>query len=367
MERSTPRYDRFFLIVLAIIVSLGFIIFLSASMGLIARNGAGFSSVVLKQVGVGIIGGVLAAYIFSRVRYSSIRSFAFFLFLFSLILTSLVFVPVIGFSHGGAHRWLSIFGFSFQPAEVLKFAYVLYLAAWLASVKKKVTTWQFGLLPFLVITAVAILPLVFQPDMGTSLVITITGFAMYLVSGARWRDIGIVVLIGFIGLAFIAWQKPYIRDRLETFIHPQENSLSESYQVQQALIAIGSGNMFGRGFGQSVQKFNYLPEPIGDSVFAVFAEEFGFIGSTVLVLLFLLLALRGLKIAVHAPDAYGRLLASGLVILILVQSFFNIAAMLGVAPLSGMPLLFVSQGGSALLLALAETGIILNISKYSRI
>ncbi len=206
-----------------------------------------------------------------------------------------------------------------------------------------------------------------QPDTGSVLVIAVAGLAMFVTAGGRWRDVFIAGLIGIIFLAGLAYSRPYIFDRIETFIKPGEDLQGSSYQLNQSLIAIGSGQIFGRGFGQSVQKFNYLPEPIGDSIFAVAAEEWGFVGSTVLIFLFLAFAIRGLKIATWSSDIFGGLLATGIVILITVQSLVNIASMLGVFPLTGMPLLFVSHGGTALFFAMAEVGIILNISKQRQL
>jgi len=164
----------------------------------------------------------------------------------------------------------------------------------------------------------------------------------------------------------VAFTRPYIRDRLVTFINPTRNLQGSSYQLNQSLIAIGSGQMFGRGFGQSVQKFNFLPEPIGDSIFAVMAEEFGFVGSTLLIFLYIFFTFRGMRIAMNSPDAFGGLLAFGIVILIVTQSFFNIGAMVGLLPISGIPLLFFSHGGTALFMTLAEVGIVLNISRFQK-
>jgi cell division protein FtsW (lipid II flippase) len=161
----------------------------------------------------------------------------------------------------------------------------------------------------------------------------------------------------------IFYARPYVRDRVMTFFHPEEKALSSGYQIQQSLIAIGSGGVLGKGFGQSTQKFGFLPEPIGDSIFAVASEEFGFMGSVAIVLCFLFFTLRGLKIASCTEDSFGRLLAVGIVILIISGSFINIASMLSIFPLSGTPLNFISHGGTALFFTLAEVGIILNISK----
>jgi cell division protein FtsW len=160
--------------------------------------------------------------------------------------------------------------------------------------------------------------------------------------------------------------RPYVMDRIMTFADPGRDPQGAGYQINQSLIAIGSGSMFGRGFGQSIQKFEYLPEPIGDSIFAVYGEEFGFAGTTLLVLLFAAFAFRGLRIATHAPDLFGMLLVVGIVTLVVAQAFLNIAAMLAVAPLSGLPLPFVSHGGTSLLVTLAAVGIVLNVSKYQK-
>ena len=205
-----------------------------------------------------------------------------------------------------------------------------------------------------------------QPDTGTLLVMLAAGFGMFFAGGARWRDIAILVGASISGAVLLVLSRPYIMDRILAFIDPNKDPLGASYQIQQSLIAVGSGELFGRGFGQSIQKFSFLPEPFGDSIFAVTAEEFGFIGSSLLIMLFLFLAIRGLKIAVRAPDHFSGLVVVGIVILIVFQSFINMASMLGIFPLTGLPLLFISHGGSALFFALLGIGIILGISRYGK-
>ena len=223
---------------------------------------------------------------------------------------------------------------------------------------------SYGLCAYIGFLAVVAIPLILQPDVGTLIVLVVTGGAMYIAAGARFRDIILAGIIGLGALAIIATQKTYIYERILTFILPSRDPLGHSYQLEQSLIAIGSGEWLGRGFGQSVQKFNFLPEPMGDSIFAVAAEEFGFIGACIIILLFLFFLYRGLHIARHSKDFFGGLIVVGLVILIVWQSFVNIGAMLGVLPLTGLPLIFISHGGSALLLALAEVGVILNVSRH---
>jgi len=206
-----------------------------------------------------------------------------------------------------------------------------------------------------------------QPDTDTYIVIATSLVAMFVAAGGKWKHIMSLVVVGVLGLTFLAFTRPYVMDRIKTFIDPSSVSQSSGYQIQQSLIAIGSGGLTGRGFGQSIQKFNYLPEPVGDSIFAVAAEEFGLIGMLVLLGLYVFFAMRSLKISLTAENQFGTLLAVGIVTFIVVQSFTNIGSMAGIMPLSGVPLLFVSQGGTALLFVLAESGILLNISRTARI
>lgn len=355
--------DKPFLILVGTLIVVGFFIFLSASMGLHARGDVTFGSIVFKQIAIGIIGGGIAMYIMSRVPYRLLRKYSFYILGFGIVSTLLVFIPGLGFEHGGARRWISVGGLSMQPAEILKIAFVIYVAAWLSAARGRIHEFKFGLLPILVMLGVVGFMLAKQPDMGTMLVITSATFAMYVAGGANWRDIGIFILTMLLAGAALVAVKPYILERVKTFINPAEDAQGSGYQIRQAHIAIGSGEIFGRGFGQSIQKFNYLPEPIGDSVFAVAAEEFGFAGSIVILFLFIAFAVRGLHISARAPDMFGGLLVLGIVILIVMQSFINIASMLGLFPLTGMPLIFISHGGTALLVTLAGIGIVLNISR----
>ena len=201
-----------------------------------------------------------------------------------------------------------------------------------------------------------------QPNTSTTLLIISTGMVMYFVAGAPWRDFGILVLGAVVALGLVVLIRPYVLERIKTFIDPSANSLSSGYQIQQSLIAIGSGGFFGRGFGQSVEKFNYLPEPSGDSVFAVFAEETGFIGATILLALFVALAARGIVIAGNSRDLFGGLVALGFSFIIVLQAFINMCAMLGIIPLTGLPLPFVSHGGTALMAILIMCGLVLNVA-----
>jgi cell division protein FtsW len=189
---------------------------------------------------------------------------------------------------------------------------------------------------------------------------------MYIAAGAKWRHIGAILLAGLAVLAVLYFTRPYIKQRIEVMVHPSVNNQTSGYQLNQSLIAVGSGRVWGRGFGQSIQKFHYLPEPIGDSVFAVAAEEFGFIGAFILLSLFVMFGLEGLKISIKSKDEFGRLVSLGIVILIVSQALINIGGILGVLPLMGITLPFVSHGGTALFITLVEVGIIMSISRSSR-
>ncbi|KKU68044.1 MAG: Stage V sporulation protein E [Parcubacteria group bacterium GW2011_GWA2_47_16] len=359
------QVDKIFLGIVSILLVAGFLIFTSASLGLLARTGASFSSVATNQF-VALLIGCCVAFVVSKIRYVIWRKLSFYIFIFSLILTLLVFVPGIGLEHGGGKRWVDFKLFSFQPAEFLKIAFVIYAAALLAAAKEKIATFKGGMMPLIIMLTIVGAILLKQPDTDTFFSIFLATMGMFVVAGGRFRHLLALSLVSLSGFAALVLVRPYLMQRITTFLNPAADPLGAGYQIQQSLIAIGSGEMFGRGFGQSLQKFSYLPEPIGDSIFAVAAEEFGFVGGVILVSLFLFLTLRGFRIAAKSPDSFGGLLVTGIVILIVSGSFMNIASMLGLMPLSGLPLLFVSHGGTAMMFTLFQVGIILNISKFRK-
>jgi cell division protein FtsW len=274
----------------------------------------------------------------------------------------LVFVPGIGVHANGASRWLNLGFTTLQPGEFLKIAVILMFGGYLAYAGKRIKTLRAGLIPFAGIVGVPVFLLLLQPNTSTAIIIIATTVVMYFLAGAPWRDFGILAAVAVIGVVLLVFTRPYLMDRVQTFIHPADDSFSSGYQIQQSLIAIGSGGFMGRGFGQSVEKFNYLPEAVNDSVFAVFGEEFGFVGAVALILVFAAFALRGFKIAGETQNAAGAYIAVGLTLMIVLSAYLNIGAMLGVLPLTGLPLPFVSHGGTALFAALAAVGIILNVA-----
>lgn len=364
MNSKPKSVDTVLLALITIMVAGGFLIFSSASLGLMARDGASFGSEAFSQFVFGILGGGIALFLTSNIYYRHWRKYAVYIFIITLVLTLAVFIPGIGMSHGGATRWLDLGITTLQPSELLKIGFIIYLATWLSGVSSKIDQWKYGLFPFIGIMGAVGMVMLLQPDTDTFLIMGFAGLAMFLVAGARWRDIGILLLAAILILTVVALARPYVMDRITTFLDPDADPQGSGYQIQQSLIAVGSGGFAGRGFGQSIQKFEYLPEPTSDSVFAVYAEEFGFLGTSLLIIGFVFMTMRGYKTATQAKDVFGTLLVVGFMTLIASQAFLNIGAMVALAPLSGLPLPFISHGGTALAATLMSLGIVLNVSKY---
>ncbi len=358
--------DRTFLFLVLAVALAGLAIFSSAALGLLARESSSLSKDIFLQAGLGLGLGFLALVAARAIPLTYIRRFAPAIYVVTLLFTALVFIPGIGFHSGGATRWINIGFTTVQPAEFLKIGFVIALAWWLAPRARALSDIRKGLIPFITFLAIPAALLLAQPNTSTTMLLVATGTVMYFVAGAPWRDFGLLILTALLALGVVILVRPYVLDRVKTFIQPSADSLGSGYQIQQSLIAIGSGGLLGRGFGQSVEKFNYLPEPDGDSVFAVFAEETGFVGSAILLLLFLGLSARGIVTAGNSRELFGGLVALGFSFLLIMQAFINIGAMLGIIPLTGLPLPFISHGGTALMAALIMCGFILNVAAHQR-
>lgn len=321
---------------------------------------------VKHQIISGLLPGLLLFFILSRLDYRVWKKYAPLLLLLSVGLLILVFIPGLGTKYGTAKSWINIFGFSLQPSEVVKLTFLLYLAAWLEKRKERVADFAYGFLPFLLYLGLVAGLIIGQPDVGTVSIIILTSIIMYYAAGAKISHM-ITILAGCVG-AFIVLIKmaPYRLARLTAFLHPDTDPLGVGYHIKQALLAVGSGGLLGLGLGQSKQKFQYLPEVAGDSVFAIMAEELGFILMAVFIILFLLLFWRMIKIASKTPEMFGSLVATGIAVWIVGQFFVNVGAMIGLMPLTGLPLPFVSYGGTAMMSLLAAMGIVVNISKYQQ-
>lgn len=364
--KKKQSIDKVFLGLAIAIVLVGFFIFTSASLGPLLFKGFSLWDLFFDQTMGLVLGIIIALFITHKFPIKLLQTYALYIYIGAAIATLLVFIPGIGFEYNGAHRWIDLRLTSFQPSELLKLGTVIYFAALLPLFKDKVSEAKFALGILFGVIAIPAAILLSEPDTGTLAALFAALLAMLLVGGAKLRHFFYVMIIAVLAVGVLAMAKPYVMERVLTFLDPSRDPQGASYQLQKSLLAIGSGGITGRGFGQSIQKTSSLPEPTGDSIFAVAAEEFGFIGGTLVILLFLVFAVRGIYIARRASSMFESLLAVGIVILIVSQSFANIAAMLGLIPLTGVPLVFVSHGGSALLFAFLEIGILLNISKSSK-
>lgn len=311
----------------------------------------------IKNQSVWIILGLVGAFFVSRLREGFLYSVSLPLLLITLGALVLVFLPGIGLELNGSHRWINL-GFSvFQPSELLKITLSLYLASWL-SVKEK------GRLPaFLILLGVACGLVLMQPDLKTAIIIAATSFIVYYISGASLKEVLPILVIGLLAVVILAGSSPYRLQRLTAFQNFDVNNLSTtSYHTKQIVIALGSGGMTGVGFGNSVQKYSYLPEHTTDSIFAIFAEEAGFVGSTILIGIYTALCAIGIMIAMNAKTQFGKLLACGITVFITIQAIINFASQAILIPLTGVPLPFISYGGSSMLINFLAIGLLLNIA-----
>jgi len=310
------------------------------------------------QLLFGVLIGLIGFFIAQKINYQIWRKLALVIFILGLLLLGLVFVPNIGLGNSGARRWVQIFGFSFQPAEIVKLCLIIFLASLLSKHVK--------LIVFLGWLALISLFFIFQPDIGTLGLIIIFSLVMYFIAGAKLKHISIVILTGAIALIGLIKLAPYRLNRLLVFLHPEIDPQGIGYQINQAFLALGSGGLFGLGLGHGQQKYNYLPATATDSIFAILGEELGFIGAVFLLVLFIVFALRGFRIADKAPDKFGQLLGAGITSWLIFQAFINIMAITGLMPLTGIPLPFVSYGSSSMIVSLVSAGILLNISKHTK-
>lgn len=349
-----------------VLMILGLVLLFSASSVVsYARFGNTYHYFLNQLVAVAL--GLVAFFIVSRIDYRVWRKYAFLFLIFSIVLLILVFIPGIRSTYGTARSWINIFGHSFQPAELVKLSFLIYLATWLEAKKGDLGSFANGIFPFLFILGIISGLMILQPDLGTLFIIAFTSMIVFFVGGGKVRHIFLVILLaGLLLFLMLSIKSSYQSDRFKCLKDPSYSAQDKCYQINQSLIAVGSGGWFGRGLGQSRQKFMYLPEVWGDSIFSIAAEEIGFIFSSLLLLLFLFIFYRGLLIARGAPDLYGQTLATGIIVWLAVQTFLNIGGMINLIPMTGVPLPFISSGGSAILVTLIAMGILANISKQTK-
>ncbi len=360
--RPQKRNPDYIYIGLAIVLVLIGLIMISSSSVVIAvetyNQTYGFVLRQLVALAIGTVGAVVA----SRIPYQGWRKLTLPFFVFSLCLVIFMLVSGLGKETKGAVRWINLGWFQLQPSELLKLSSILYVAAWLE--KRTHIIRQFEtLIAFCLILAPIIVLMLLQRDLGTLLIILITLGILFVMAGASVTQITVGLVTGFALVLFLIVIEPYRFSRLKTFRNAGAETLGAGYHINQANLAIGAGGWWGRGFGQSLQKYLYLPEPQTDSIFAITVEELGFVRSTFILVLIGMFAYRGYQIAHQAGEAFARLLAYGLTTMLLLQAVINIAAIMGLIPLTGVPLPFISYGGTSLVSSLFAVGIMISISR----
>lgn len=369
MKKGHPDYILIGTLIILLILGVLMISSISAPF---SQERFGFPFYYLKrQVFWGILPGIIFGFLAFKIRLDRLKKIIPILFFVNLILLGMVFIPKLGISIGGATRWLALGPISFQPSEPLKIIFIIYLAAWLKKEeiskprmqKGKIFGEKMKLIAFLIIIGLLTLCLILQPDFSTLGIIVLVAILMYFSAKTHfWYTILIVLIV--IGMSFgLIKLAPYRMKRILIFLNPEIDPMGLGYQVRQAQITVGSGGISGLGLGMSHQKLGFLPHPISDSIFAIFAEETGFIGSLILILIFVAFFWRVIEISKRSTEQFSKLVALGIGSWIILQTFWNIGSMIGILPLSGVPLPFISYGASHLIVELVGMGILLNISK----
>lgn len=361
------RSDKSLIIIAGILLVYGLIVLSSAG---IIEGQKKFDSpqyYLIHQIQNGIIPGLILFLVFSRIKYKFWQKFAVPIFLLSLSFLVLLFLPSFGTALKGAQRWLRLAFISFQPSEILKLSSIIYFASWFSRHEIKNNHWSYSVAPFFVVLGFISLLLALQPDIGTLSIIILISLSIYFSAGAKIKHLFILGLIIIIIFGALIYTEPYRFNRVLAFLNPSFDIEGGSYHIRQAILGIGNGGVFGLGFGKSQQKINFLPEPVGDSIFVILAEELGLVGAGFLIIMFLMLAIKLIQIAKASPDNFSQLFVIGVLSWIIGQAFMNISAVSGLIPLTGVPLPFLSYGGTAMASILGALGIVNNITKYSRL
>jgi len=361
-----PKVDKVLLFIIISLLAIGVIMVCSSSF-VWAEYKYNDSLYFAKRQLLFAGAGIIAMFFFMSIPYHTWESHAKTLLIVCFVLLVLVLVPGVGLWRGGARSWIGIGAFSLQPSEFMKLGLIAFLAKYLSARQKYIASFKKGFLPSVSLVFLAFGLIMLQPDLGTGVVLVGTCMLMIFVAGARLSHFIGLGLLGLAGFVFLIASAPYRISRITAFLNPWEDPLGDGFQIIQSLYAIGPGGLMGVGLGKSLQKYFYLPEPQTDFIFAILGEELGFIGGSLLLILFAMLFWRGFKIALEAPDGFGRLLALGIVFMLTIQVMINVSVVIGLIPVTGITLPLLSYGGSSLTLTLMSVGVLLNVSKYSRI
>lgn len=360
VETDRGMIDVPYLVLTVLLVVIGLIMLFSASYARAYYKTGNSAKYFISQLMFAVMGmGVL--FLFSRIPYEWYQKLS--LLILFVAVAILALVPLIGIEVGGATRWISLGFTRFQPSEIAKFAVITSFAAIMAAHTRDMKGFKYGFAPYMLILGVIAGLLYLEPHMSATLIILAVGFIMMILGGTNWKFLVGLVVVAVALVAVYLLTKGYTADRIRAWLNPESDPLDKGLQILQSQYAIGSGGLTGLGFGRSRQKYMYLPEEHNDYIFAIVCEELGFIGAIGILALFALLIIRGYWIAMHARDRYSMLLAAGLTTLLALQVFLNVAVVTNLLPSTGISLPFFSSGGTALIMQLAENGIVLNISR----
>lgn len=365
--RSSIRQpDYWLLTIILIMVMFGTVMVFSSSFAIGVREEGGDGYYFLTRHIIYLIIGLAGMLVAMSIDYHFWRKFALpaLLGVMAVLLAMVVF-PSLAPEVWGASRWIQLGPVTVQPSELAKLGLILYLASWLASKGMRVREFNYGLIPFSILMGLLVGLVMLQPDLGTSLLLTAIGLSMFMVAGANLLHLGLVSTIGGSAFLALALTASYRRDRILVFLNPDADFRNLGWQLAQAKLAIGSGGLFGVGLGASYQKFAWLPAAHHDAIFAVIAEELGLVGAGFVLMLFVMLAWRGYRVAMRAPDAYGTLVAVGIVTWMIFQAAINIGGITTTIPFTGIPIPFISYGGTSLIVSLVAMGILLNVSRQT--
>ncbi|HTW84421.1 MAG TPA: putative lipid II flippase FtsW [Candidatus Sulfotelmatobacter sp.] len=364
LPRATHPADALLLGSVAFLVALGLVMVFSASSAT-AYAIYHDTAYYLKRQFVYLIVGLALAYAAYRVDYRKLKGIAPGLVMATCVLLVLTLIPHVGFASGGARRWLGLRALSFQPSELAKLALVLFLAAKLSSLGENVRSLSKGVVPALLVAVLLLgVPILAEPDMGTASLLIFTAFAMLFTAGARIEHLLLAAFVMIPPAILAVGSSAYKRARVFAFLDPWKDAQNTGFHIVQSLLALGSGGIFGLGLGHSRQKYFYLPEAHTDFIFAVLGEELGMLGAIVVLALFVVFAVRATVLALRAPDRFGMLLAMGCTFLIVLQAFINIGVVTSSWPVTGVPLPFISFGGTSLIVSLIAVGLIANVGRY---
>lgn len=365
MNKSRKAPDFWLLASILSLLTIGIVMVYSAG-SVLGFHDYGDSFYFVKRQALFAVLGLVAMFFTMNFDYRLLKRYAKIGLIVCFALLVIVLIPGIGVVRGGARSWLGISSFGIQPSEFMKLGMILFLSYWLSKEDYRITHFTRGLLPPLGIIGLAFGMIMLQPDLGTGTVMLGASMLIVFTAGARIKHLAGLVAVGAIGFVGLILAAPYRLARITAFLDPWSDPLGAGYQIIQSLYAIGPGGLAGLGLGMSRQKYSYVPEPQTDFIFSILAEELGFIGGLLVLMLFLILIWRGMRVAMTIDDTFGSLLAVGIVGMVGVQVVINIGVVIGLMPVTGITLPLISYGGSSLTLMLTALGILLNLSRFAR-